>query len=120
MWTIFYDTIYSFQDIEDDKEAGIKSTGILFEANPKRYLSLFIGFILITVGPVFYFLSNGDFIQFSILACGIFLFSSHLTFQLLKLDHRNPVNCLDTFKSNRTAGLMLTGFLILATLIKIL
>ena len=119
-WTIFYDTIYSFQDIEDDKEVGIKSTGILFEANPKRYLSLFIGFILITVGPVFYFLSNGDLIQISILACGIVLFSSHLTFQLLKLDHRSPVNCLNTFKSNRTAGLMLTGFLILASLIKIL
>jgi len=120
VWTIFYDTIYSFQDIEDDKKVGIKSTGILFEANPKKYLSIFIGLIIVTVGPVFYFLSNGDFIQIFVLTSGILLFSLHLTFQLLKLDHRNPANCLDTFKSNRTAGLLLTGFLILATFIKIL
>ena len=119
-WTIFYDTIYSFQDIEDDKEVGIKSTGILFEASPKRYLSIFIGVIIITAEPIFYLLSNGDLIQIFVLTTGILLFSLHLTFQLLKLEFENPKNCLDTFKSNRTAGLILTGFLILATLIKLL
>ena len=119
-WTIFYDTIYSFQDIEDDRKAGIKSTGILFEANPKLYLTILIGVIIVTVGPVFYILSNGDLTQILILTSGILLFSLHLTLQLIKLDYRNPVNCLNTFKSNRTAGLVLTGFLILATLIKIL
>ncbi len=47
-WTIFYDTIYSFQDLDDDKEVGIRSTGILFEANPKQYLSMFVAFIIMT------------------------------------------------------------------------
>ncbi len=117
-WTIFYDTIYSFQDLDDDKEVGIRSTGILFEANPKQYLTIFIVFILLTVGPIFYFLSNGDPIQIFILASGIFFFSLHLTFQLLKLDIRNREGCLETFKSNRTAGLILTVFMILATLTK--
>ena len=118
-WTIFYDTIYSFQDLEDDKEAGIKSTGILFEANPKRYLSIFIAAIIITAGPVFYFLSNGDLIQIFILTSGIFFFSLHLIIQLSKLDIKNPKDCLETFKSNRTAGLILTGFMIFATLTKL-
>ena len=117
-WTIFYDTIYSFQDLDDDKDVGIRSTGILFEANPKQYLSLFIAFIIVTTGTVFYFLSNGDLIQIFILMSGIFFFSLHLTFQLLKLDIRNRESCLETFKSNRTAGLILTVFLMLATLIK--
>ena len=117
-WTIFYDTIYSFQDLDDDKQVGIRSTGILFEANPKQYLSMFIVFIIMTAGPVFYFLSNGDVIQIFILTSGIFFFSLHLTFQLLKLDIRNRVSCLETFKSNRTAGLILTVFMMLATLIK--
>ena len=115
-WTIFYDTIYSFQDLDDDKEVGIKSTGILFEANPKWYLSIFIAFIFITVGSVFYYLSNRNLIQIFILTSGVFFFSMHLVFQLSNLDIRNPKNCLDTFKSNRTAGLILTGFMILATL----
>ena len=118
-WTIFYDTIYSFQDIEDDKEVGIKSTGILFETNPKRYLAIFIVIISLIAGPTFYFLSNGDPIQIFVLTTGIFFFCLHLTFQLSKLDYRNPKNCLDTFKSNRTAGLILTGFMILATLTKL-
>ena len=117
-WTIFYDTIYSFQDLDDDKEVGIRSTGILFEANPKQYLTIFIVFIILTVGPIFYFLSNGDPIQIFILATGIFFFSLHLTFQLLKLDIRNREGCLETFKSNRTAGLILTVFMMLATLTK--
>ena len=117
-WTIFYDTIYSFQDLDDDKEVGIRSTGILFEANPKQYLTIFIVFIILTVGPIFYFLSNGDPIQIFILASGIFFFSLHLTFQLLKLDIRNREGCLETFKSNRTAGLILTVFMMLATLSK--
>ncbi len=117
-WTIFYDTIYSFQDIEDDKEVGIKSTGILFAEKPK-YLSIFIAIIIMLAGSVFYSLSDGDFVQIYILISGIFFFSLHLTFQLSKLDTRNPKECLDTFKSNRTAGLILTGFMILATLTKL-
>ena len=118
-WTIFYDTIYSFQDIEDDKEVGIKSTGILFEANPKRYLAICIVIIILIAGPTFYFLSNGDRFQIFVLTTGVFFFCLHLTFQLLKLDYRNPKNCLATFKSNRTAGLILTGFMIIATLMKL-
>ena len=119
-WTIFYDTIYSFQDIEDDKEVGIKSTGILFEEKPKQYLSIFIAIIIIAAGSVFYSISDGDFVQNFFLTSGIFFFALHLIFQLSKLEYKNPKNCLDTFKSNRTAGLILTGFLILATLTKLL
>ena len=117
-WTIFYDTIYSFQDLDDDKEVGIRSTGILFEAKPKQYLSMFIAFIIMTTGPVFYLLSNGDLIQIFILTSGIFFFSLHLTLQLIKLDIRNREGCLETFKSNRTAGLILTVFMMLATFTK--
>ncbi len=117
-WTIFYDTIYSFQDLDDDKEVGIRSTGILFEANPKQYLTIFIVFIIMAIGPIFYFLSNGDPIQIFILTSGLFFFSLHLTLQLSNLDIKNPEGCLDTFKSNRTAGLVLTVFMMLATLTK--
>ena len=71
-----------------------------------------------TTGPVFYILSNGDLVQIFILMSGIFFFTLHLMLQLLKLDIRNPEGCLETFKSNRTAGLILTVFMMLATLTK--
>ena len=37
-WTIAYDTIYGFQDIEDDMKIGIKSTSIKFREKPKIFL----------------------------------------------------------------------------------
>ena len=36
-WTIAYDTIYGFQDIEDDIKIGVKSTSIKFRKNPKFF-----------------------------------------------------------------------------------
>ena len=39
-WTLGYDTIYGFQDIEDDEIIGVKSTSIKFKENPKKFLSL--------------------------------------------------------------------------------
>ena len=38
-WTLGYDTIYGFQDIEDDEIIGVKSTSIKFKQNPKIFLS---------------------------------------------------------------------------------
>ena len=37
-WTLGYDTIYGFQDIEDDEIIGVKSTSIKFKNNPKNFL----------------------------------------------------------------------------------
>ena len=34
-WTMVYDTVYAFQDINDDKKIGVKSLAIKIEKNPK-------------------------------------------------------------------------------------
>ena len=51
-WTLGYDTIYGFQDIEDDEIIGVKSTSIKFKQNPKIFLSIcyliFFFFFVIT------------------------------------------------------------------------
>ena len=39
-WTLGYDTVYGFQDIEDDEIIGVKSTSIKFKQNPKIFLSI--------------------------------------------------------------------------------
>ena len=39
--TISYDTIYGFQDIDDDKKIGVKSFSILIEKKPVFFISLF-------------------------------------------------------------------------------
>ena len=38
-WTLGYDTIYGFQDINDDEIIGVKSTSIKFKNNPKKFIS---------------------------------------------------------------------------------
>ncbi|KAJ7820494.1 UbiA prenyltransferase family-domain-containing protein [Mycena leptocephala] len=40
-WTIVYDTIYGCQDIKDDREAGIKSTSLLFGSWVRPILCIF-------------------------------------------------------------------------------
>ena len=37
-WTLGYDTIYGYQDINDDEIIGVKSTSIKFKKNPKLFL----------------------------------------------------------------------------------
>ena len=39
-WTLGYDTIYGYQDINDDEIIGVKSTSIKFKKNPKQFLLL--------------------------------------------------------------------------------
>ena len=62
-WTITYDTIYAFQDIEDDMQAGIMSMAIRHKNHIKPFLFVMsliqMGFLVLTgamisAGPAFY------------------------------------------------------------------
>ncbi|KAI1645177.1 UbiA prenyltransferase [Daldinia loculata] len=44
-WTVIYDTIYSYQDIEDDIKIGLKSTAVLFGNYTKLFLWVCYGFM---------------------------------------------------------------------------
>ncbi|KAF6771365.1 hypothetical protein AHF37_09036 [Paragonimus kellicotti] len=62
-WTLVYDTIYAFQDIEDDLLIGVKSLAILLDEKTKIYLSFFhlamlLCLLLVGInadaGPIYY------------------------------------------------------------------
>ena len=40
-WTLAYDTIYAYQDREDDLKNNIKSTAVLFGSRGKTYVQIF-------------------------------------------------------------------------------
>lgn len=42
LWNITYDTVYAFQDVSDDKRAGVKSMAVKFEHSAKILLLFFI------------------------------------------------------------------------------
>ena len=102
-WTLGYDTIYGFQDIEDDEIIGVKSTSIKFKKNPKVFLS--ISYFLF----VLCFLIMGIVLNFSnYFFAGIFIIVIHLFFfQIYNFEKSDKIKCLNIFKSNNFLGLLI-------------
>jgi len=107
-WVIGYDTIYAHQDREDDALIGIKSTALLFGARTKPMLVLFYGTAVTLIGAAGALAGGGGWFWLGLLA-----FALHLCWQIVRLDTRDPDNCLRVFKSDRDAGLILFAGLLL-------
>ncbi len=112
LWTLGYDTIYAFQDLEDDLFAGVKSSAIAISSTPKLFLSLFYGGALILwgmggreahLGGIYWFLLG--------------LIALHLAWQILSLKEDVPSNCLKRFQSNTTIGTLLFLSIVISRLI---
>lgn len=111
-WTIFYDTIYAHQDIEDDALIGVKSTARLFGNDSARYLR---GFAILTVVLLAIAISlTGRNLLIAYL--GLAGFGAHLAWQLSKFQPNQGDIALRLFRSNRDAGLFLALFLAIAGL----
>jgi 4-hydroxybenzoate polyprenyl transferase len=102
-WTLGYDTIYGFQDIEDDEIIGVKSTSIKFKQNPKIFLSIcyliFISFFVITgikLNFNYYFFIGAMAVLFHL-----------LVIQIMSFNKENKEKCLKIFKGNNFLGLII-------------
>ncbi|GIT89745.1 4-hydroxybenzoate octaprenyltransferase [Jannaschia pagri] len=111
-WTLFYDTIYAYQDVEDDALIGVKSTARRFGDTPTPWMR---GFLVATVilisGAV---LTALPVLPASVALLGVWAMGWHLAWQLARLDINNPQLCLELFRSNRTAGLIPLPFFAVA------
>jgi len=107
-WVIGYDTIYAHQDREDDALIGIKSTALLFGQNTAPMLASFYAAAIVLIG-IAGLMAGGGFI----FGLGLIAFAAHLAWQVLRLDVNDPAHCLKQFKSNRDAGLILFGAMLL-------
>lgn len=101
-WTLFYDTIYGFQDKKYDEKLGLKSTAISLQKNTRLWLlgfsSLFgsnlalFGF-LTAQEPIFY------------ISLGLAML--HLLKQVVFVKYNDPAACLKQFKSNNVVGFLI-------------
>jgi 4-hydroxybenzoate polyprenyltransferase len=107
-WVIGYDTIYAHQDREDDLLIGIKSTALLFRENTRPMLASFYAAAVVLIGIAGLTAGGG-----AIFVLGLIGFAAHLGWQVLRLDINDPAHCLMLFKSNRDAGLILFGAMLL-------
>ena len=99
-WTLGYDTIYALMDMDDDKDAGIKSSAIYIgKKKMKIYLSFFYA-LTITLLLLCAALANVRWFFWPMLAIS----SSQLIWQVLTLKAYSKNDCLSKFKSNNFFG----------------
>ncbi|TDI66609.1 MAG: 4-hydroxybenzoate octaprenyltransferase [Alphaproteobacteria bacterium] len=98
-WTLGYDTIYAYQDKEDDALVGIHSTAIKFGDATKRWLWLFYIMAIMFFGAAGAILNLGWLFYLGLTAA-----AAHLTWQITILALDDPSDCLRVFRSNRDFG----------------
>jgi 4-hydroxybenzoate polyprenyltransferase len=108
-WDLGFDTIYGFQDIEDDALIGVKSTSRRFAHMPRRFLAasytaavvcLALAGGLANAGPLFWLLMA--------------LPAAAMAWQVARLETSDPAACLLLFKFNRETGLLVLPALLAA------
>lgn len=108
-WTLGYDTIYALQDIADDELIGVKSTARLFGVALAR--PWIAGFYVATIAllaacGIMAGLSPAFFIALAVPA-------AHFAWQVFALDPADAADCARKFRSNRDAGLLVAGAILL-------
>jgi len=101
-WTIAYDTIYAFMDLNDDKKTGIKSSAVFFEhMNFKLILTIFYIFFI-----SLFTLSMKNILSIYIILA--ILISSLIALWItVYLNIKNEKNCMLRFKANNIIGFLL-------------
>ena len=117
-WTLFYDTIYAYQDAEDDALIGVKSTALLFGNNPGAWLRRFLVLtVLLMMVAVILAAKGGHPFAMLIALLGPWALGAHLTWQLRQLDTSDNPLLLRLFRSNRDTGLLPLPFFAIAMLL---
>ncbi len=99
LWDLGFDTIYGFQDMEDDAVIGVKSTSRRFAHMPRRFVGIAYGTALACLAAAGY-LAGLDRLYLAVLL----LPAALLAYQVVRLDIASPRACLDLFRLNRATG----------------
>jgi 4-hydroxybenzoate polyprenyltransferase len=108
-WTIGYDTVYSYQDWQDDQRINVKSTGLRFLHCPKIFLTIMYAMVIILLG------AHGYLQQWPAISYGILTgIAGHYIWQIFSLNPYDGQQCQRIFLSNKTVGYLITLSLLLA------
>ncbi len=118
-WTIFYDTIYAHQDIEDDTLIGVKSTARLFGRETPSWLRLFmmVTVLMMTVGVILALGPTGNPLALAIGLVGVWGMGLHMSWLMATLDIDSPESCLTRFRALTQTGMILVVALAVTVLI---
>lgn len=116
-WTLFYDTIYAYQDTKDDALIGVKSTALLFGEYGSRWLSLFLGLSVVLMAVAIAMVLPISSSSFWIAIIGPALFGCHMAWQLYILDTNDSKILLRLFRAMRNVGFWPVIFFIIVALL---
>ncbi|WP_075290012.1 4-hydroxybenzoate octaprenyltransferase [Pararhizobium arenae] len=114
-WTIGYDTIYAYQDREDDELIGVRSTARRFGDHPRPWLVGLYGITTLLILLAFMAAGAGFVAYLALLAAAVLL-----VYQILVLDIHDAGQCLALFKFNNIVGLIIFAGLFAALLIRLI
>lgn len=107
--TVVYDTLYAYQDRDDDIHAGVKSTALRWGENYKEWSTFFTAItaiswtatgVLAGLDPAYY--------------VGVAAAISHMVWQYTTIDINNKKDCWNKFASNKYTCLLLLGGIMMA------
>ncbi len=107
--TFIYDTIYGFQDINDDIKIGVKSSSIAVSGNPVIVLNVILTIVAIILVYIGYQNNFSD--RYFILNFLFFVISFLL---IMRCDYKKPQDCYELFQT----FLMLEGVILIAFIIR--
>ncbi len=100
-WTMSYDTIYAYQDLEDDLKLNINSTAVLYQKDPKYYIKSLLSMILwlMLLAALTDELHINWFYYVSIFFC-----VGYMARIVSKLDLKDETECKNAFRINIALG----------------
>jgi 4-hydroxybenzoate polyprenyltransferase len=108
IWIIGYDTIYAFQDIEDDSQIGIGSSALALGEKAKPFVGACYAVLLALTGAAMWGVGAGwpSYV-------GLVLSATQMIWQLSTSDLADKQGCLRRFKSNTYVGALISAGLAL-------
>ena len=107
-WTLFYDTIYAHQDVEDDALIGVKSTARLFGEDSASWLKWFLVICVALMGlaVIQAALPRAGVLALVLALGGPWAMGWHMAWQLRGFDQEDGGKMLRLFRANRDTGLI--------------
>ncbi|BAK83048.1 4-hydroxybenzoate octaprenyltransferase [Komagataeibacter medellinensis] len=111
VWQLGFDTIYGFQDMEDDARIGVRSTSRLMSGHARLFVGTCYILTLTGLGFAAYLAHAGAGFWYLLP-----LPAALLGLQVRQLDEHDPATCLRLFRFNRETGLAIALTVLAGTL----
>lgn len=102
VWIVGYDTIYAFQDLEDDAMAGIGSSALALGERAPLFIAICYVAMIALIGAAYFSVGAG----LSAYA-GLAVAAAQMGWQITTLDISDKAGCLRRFQSNKFVGLLI-------------